>query len=252
MIPSVYSLFVLGAVLTCVLTPVIRYVALQKGIVDCPQRARKVHQQATPRMGGAAILFSFLTVVLIAGFAVPQLSQLLWGDNPLIGSVLLGSIGIFTIGFLDDLARLTAKIKLLGEFLVAGLVVWGANLSFTTVQFLGLGSINFSEWFGFGLSCLWIVGMANAINLIDGLDGLASGIVLAGLLAVSVVGYLAGITSVIWMSTLLIGCLLGFLVYNSRPTTIPSASLIACSMDFVLLRSFIKEDRPFPNNSNRK
>ena len=59
MIPSVYSLFVLGAVLTCVLTPVIRYVALQKGIVDCPQRARKVHQQATPRMGGAAILFSF-------------------------------------------------------------------------------------------------------------------------------------------------------------------------------------------------
>ena len=246
MIPSVYSLFVLGAVLTCVLTPVIRYVALQKGIVDCPQRARKVHQQATPRMGGAAILFSFLTVVLIAGFAVPQLSQLLWGDNPLIGSVLLGSIGIFTIGFLDDLARLTAKIKLLGEFLVAGLVVWGANLSFTTVQFLGLGSINFSEWFGFGLSCLWIVGMANAINLIDGLNGLASGIVLAGLLAVSVVGYLAGITSVIWMSTLLIGCLLGFLVYNSRPASIflgdcGSLTLGYLAGCFTLLASF-RED----------
>ena len=64
------------------------------------------------------------------------------------------------------------------------------------------------DWFG--LSCLWIVGMANAINLIDGLDGLASGITLAGLLAVSVVGYLAGISSVTWMSTLLIGCLLGF------------------------------------------
>ena len=62
--------------------------------------------------------------------------------------------------------------------------------------------------------------MANAINLIDGLDGLASGISLAGLLAVSVVGYLAGISSVTWMSTLLIGCLLGFLVYNSRPASI--------------------------------
>ena len=87
---------------------------------------------------------------------------------------------------------LLPKTKLLGEFLIAGLVVWGANLSFETVQFLGLGSLSFPQWFGFGLSCLWIVGMANAINLIDGLDGLASGISLAGLLAVSVVGYLGG------------------------------------------------------------
>ena len=220
MTPSIYSLFVLGAILTCILTPLIRYLALRKGFVDCPQRARKVHQQATPRLGGAAVLSSFLTVALIAGLSVPQLRELLYGPTPVMGSILLGSIGIFIIGFLDDLARLSPKTKLIGEFLIAGLVVWGANLSFTSVQFLGLGSISFPEWFGFGLSCLWIVGMANAINLIDGLDGLASGITLAGLLAVSVVGYLAGISSVTWMSTLLIGCLLGFLVYNSRPASI--------------------------------
>ena len=219
MTPSIYSLFVLGALLTCLLTPLVRYLALQKGFVDCPQRARKVHH-ATPRLGGAAILLSFLTIVIIAGSAVPQLREMLWGNNPVIGSIVLGSIGIFVIGFLDDLARLSPKVKLFGEFLIAGLVVWGANLSFETVEFLGLGSVSFPQWFGFGLSCLWIVGMANAINLIDGLDGLASGISLAGLLAVSVVGYLAGISSVTWMSTLLIGCLLGFLVYNSRPASI--------------------------------
>ena len=103
--------------------------------------------------------------------------------------------------------------------MIAGLVVWGANLSFSSVEFLGFWSVNFPEWFGFGLSCLWIVGMANAINLIDDLMVLP-GICLAGLLAISVVGYLAGISSVIWMSTLLIGCLLGFLVYNSRPASI--------------------------------
>jgi UDP-GlcNAc:undecaprenyl-phosphate GlcNAc-1-phosphate transferase len=218
--PSIYSLFVLGAILTCILTPVVRYLALQKGFVDCPQRARKVHHQATPRLGGAAILLSFLTVVIIAALAVPHLAEMLWENNPVIGSIILGSIGIFVIGFLDDLARLAPKTKLFGEFLTAGLVVWGANLSFTEIQFLGLGSITFPEWVGFALSCLWIVGMANAINLIDGLDGLASGITLFGLLAVSVVGYLAGISSVTWMSTLLIGCLLGFLVYNSRPASI--------------------------------
>ncbi len=220
MTPSIYSLFVLGAILTCILTPIVRYLALQRGFVDCPQRARKVHQQATPRLGGAAVLLSFIIVAIIAGLSVPKLSVMLWGNNPVVGSIILGSLGIFVIGFLDDLARLSPKTKLLGEFLIAALVVWGANLSFTSVQFLGLGSISFPEWFGFGLSCLWIVGMANAINLIDGLDGLASGISLAGLLAVSVVGYLAGISSVTWMSTLLIGCLLGFLVYNSRPASI--------------------------------
>ena len=220
MTPSIYSLFVLGAILTCILTPLVRYIALQKGFVDCPQRARKVHQQATPRLGGAAILLSFLIVVSIAGLTVPHLSEMLLGNSPVIGSIMLGSLGIFFIGFLDDLARLAPKTKLCGEFLIAGLVVWGANLDFNSVQFLGLGSLAFPEWLGFGLSCLWIVGMANAINLIDGLDGLASGITLFGILAVSVVGYLAGITSVTWMSTLLIGCLLGFLVYNSRPASI--------------------------------
>jgi UDP-GlcNAc:undecaprenyl-phosphate GlcNAc-1-phosphate transferase len=193
---------------------------LRKGLVDCPQRARKVHHQATPRLGGAAILLSFLIISAFAGLFVPQFREMIFGANPFVGVVLLGSVGVFIIGFLDDLARLSPKTKLIGEFVVAGIVVWGANLSFTEIQFLGLGSLTTPEWLGFGLSCLWIVGMANAINLIDGLDGLASGIILTGLLAVSVVGYLAGISSVTWMSTLLIGCLLGFLVYNSRPASI--------------------------------
>jgi UDP-GlcNAc:undecaprenyl-phosphate GlcNAc-1-phosphate transferase len=156
----------------------------------------------------------------LAGFSVSHLREMLWGNNPILGCILLGSLGIFAIGFLDDLARLAPKTKLIGEFVVAGLVVWGANLSFTEIQFLGLGTVSISAWLGFGLATFWIVGMANAVNLIDGLDGLASGITLVGLIAVSVVGYLGGITSVTWMSTLLIGCLLGFLVYNSRPASI--------------------------------
>ena len=110
-------------------------------------------------------------------------------------------VGDFAIGLLDDLARLAPKTKLLGEFLVAGLVVWGGNLSFSEIQFLGLGSVSIPASLGVGLAIFWIVGMANAVNLIDGLDGLASGITLAGLVAVSVVGYLGGITSVTWMST---------------------------------------------------
>ena len=112
MTPSIYSLFVLGAILTCIITPIVRNLALQKGFVDCPQRARKVHQQATPRLGGAAVLLSFLVVIAVAGSTVPQLREMLWGNNPVIGSILLGSLGILPLGFLDDLARLAPKNKI--------------------------------------------------------------------------------------------------------------------------------------------
>ena len=86
----------LGAILTCVLTPIIRYLALQKGFVDCPQRARKVHRQATPRLGGAAVLISFIVVVSIAAISVPELNKIFIGYNAVIGTILLGSIGTFT------------------------------------------------------------------------------------------------------------------------------------------------------------
>ena len=148
MTPSIYSLFVLGALLTCILTPLVRYLAVQKGFVDCPQRARKVHHQATPRLGGASVLISFLFVVTIAVLTVPQLRELLIGESPVIGAILIGSIGIFVIGFLDDLARLAPRTKLVGEFLIAGLVVWGANLSFSSIQFLGLGVLTFPNGLG--------------------------------------------------------------------------------------------------------
>ena len=148
----------------------------------------------------------------LSGFTVPSLRGALWGANPIAGIIVLGSLVIFGIGILDDLSRLSPRIKLLGEFVTVGVVVWFADLSFSTVEVIGIGSISFPYWVGFGLACLWITGLANAVNLIDGLDGLASGITLFGLLSVAVVGFLIPIPHVTWLSTLLIGCLLGFLV----------------------------------------
>ena len=78
-----------------------------------------------------------------AGVSVPQVREV----GPILGYILLGSLGIFAIGFLDDLARLAPKTKILGEFIIAGLVVWGASLSFTSVQFR-LGSIVFLDGLG--------------------------------------------------------------------------------------------------------
>ena len=118
MTPSIYSLFVLGALFCCLLTPLVRHLATKYGFVDCPQRARKVHKEAVPRLGGAAILFSFLLVLLFGGLTVPELRNTLWGDSHVGGVVVLGSLSIFVIGVLDDLSRLSPKVKLLGEFLI--------------------------------------------------------------------------------------------------------------------------------------
>jgi UDP-GlcNAc:undecaprenyl-phosphate/decaprenyl-phosphate GlcNAc-1-phosphate transferase len=218
--PSIYSLFVLGAFASCVLTPLVRHLASKYGIVDCPKRARKVHEESVPRLGGAAVLGSFLITMLVGGLLVPELSSALWSETGSGVVILFGAVAIFVIGFLDDFNRLSAKTRLLTEFVVAAVVVWQCDLLFTEVRFLGIGQLPLSEWGGFTLACLWIVGMTNALNLIDGLDGLAAGVTLFGLAAVATVGHLAGVPHVTWMSTLLLGCILGFLVFNSRPASI--------------------------------
>jgi UDP-GlcNAc:undecaprenyl-phosphate GlcNAc-1-phosphate transferase len=158
--------------------------------------------------------------MLLGGVFVPELSAALWGESGVVGIVLIGALGIFVIGFLDDLSRLSARTRLFSEFVVAAAVVWIIGLWFEEVRFLGVGNMPMPEWLGFTLACLWIVGMANAVNLIDGLDGLASGVILFGLAAVATVGFLAEIPQVSWMATLLLGCILGFLAFNSRPASI--------------------------------
>ncbi len=110
--------------MACVFTPVVRHLALKGGFVDCPQRARKVHQHPIPRLGGAAVLGSYLVILLIGGFTVPSLEATLWGENPVAGVIVLGALVIFGIGVLDDLSRLSPRVKLLGEFLTVGAVVW--------------------------------------------------------------------------------------------------------------------------------
>ena len=105
MTPSIYSLFVLGALASFALTPLVRHLANRHGFVDCPKRARKVHEEEVPRLGGAAILGAFIVTLLIGGFLVEDLATALWGESGVGGIVMLGALAIFVIGFLDDLSR---------------------------------------------------------------------------------------------------------------------------------------------------
>ncbi len=192
-----------------ILTPLSIIVAKKLGIVDVPD-ARKVHTRIVTRMGGTAIVSAYLIGLLV--YYLISGSQEIANNFPLI----LGGVCIFFLGLADDLMNLPAKFKFLVQSAIAvfvisqGLVVESVQIPFVeyTVEF-GL--------FGYVLTFFWVVGVCNAINLLDGLDGLAAGLSLIFLVTISIItGWIqAGV--LLPLTLPLIGSLLGFLPYNFNP-----------------------------------
>lgn len=202
------------------LTPVVKNFAIKIGATDKPNQ-RKVHQKVMPRLGGLAIYISFLI-----GFLVLQ------PTSPYLVPILLGSFIIIVTGFLDDLYELSAKWKLLGQIAAASVVIYGGvqvnfvNLPFDGILYLG--------WFGIPLTLLWIVGITNAINLIDGLDGLAAGVSSIVLITLTGIAFMMGNTFAVAMGVILLGSTLGFLIYNFNPAKIFMGDTGALFLGFMI------------------
>lgn len=198
--------------LTCILssiflTPLVKKVAFKVGATDRPNN-RKVHQKLMPRLGGIAIYISFILGVIIFK---PQ--------NPYSAYILTGSIIIVLTGLLDDLIELSAKIKMIGQLLAAFVVVivGGLQVTFINIPFggqLDLGLLSIP------LTIFWIVGITNAINLIDGLDGLAAGTSSIALITISWMAFVMGDIYVLTIGIIMLGSTLGFLVFNFHPAKI--------------------------------
>jgi len=163
--------FVVALLLTILFTPMVRSLAPQIGAVDHPS-ARKVHHKDIPRAGGIAIFLGFVISMLVA---------LVWGNirgldihlRPIIG-LFLGSIVIVMIGLLDDIRGVTPWKKLFWQVVGAAIAIYfGVEISFVTNPFSGILPLGLLT---VPITLFWIVGMTNAINLIDGLDGLAAGV----------------------------------------------------------------------------
>ena len=161
------------------ITPLVKKLAFKIGATDKPNQ-RKVHQKIMPRLGGLAIFFSFLI-----GYLVLQ------PDSKYALPILIGSIIIIITGVLDDMIELSAKIKLGGQ-LVATLIVvvyGGVQIDFINLPFGG--KLEFGM-LSIPITVLWIVGITNAINLIDGLDGLAAGVSSIVLITISGMAIMMG------------------------------------------------------------
>ncbi|MEK4027892.1 MULTISPECIES: MraY family glycosyltransferase [Bacillaceae] len=199
--------FLMCVLLSLAITPLVKKMAIAVGAIDKPNY-RKVHETVMPRMGGLAIFISFMIGLL-----------LLKPQSPFNAAIVIGSVIIIITGVLDDRFELSAKVKLGGQLLAALVVVLygGVKMEFITLPFGG--EMEFGV-LSVPLTLLWIVGITNAINLIDGLDGLAAGVSSIALLTISLMAFMKGDIYVMSMALLVLGSTFGFLRYNFHPAKI--------------------------------
>ena len=185
-------------------TPFIIKISFKLNVVDMPGH-RKVHKVPIPTLGGLAIFFSFLAGLLIIQ---PQSSYHL--------AIVIGALLMIILGFMDDLYHLTAKAKFLFQVTIACLVVFWGDLQVSFINLPFGGQLEFG-WLSIIVTIFWIVGITNAINLIDGLDGLSAGISAIVLLTIGSMAIIMDNVYVLSMSIILFWSILGFLPYNFHP-----------------------------------
>jgi len=188
------------------LTPLTRHMAVQIGAVDHPS-SRKIHESATPLLGGVAVYIAFLIAILAntAGLAAPLVL-----NEGMLG-VLAGGTLLLLVGVRDDIQDVPASVKLGVQIVAAAIVIWSGKL----LTFFPHGL--WGDMLNVLLTVLWIVGITNAFNFFDGMDGLATGLAIIIAFFLGIVAFQTNQPALGWVAVALVGAGLGFLPYNFRP-----------------------------------
>lgn len=211
--------FIISLTLALVLTPLVIKLAFKIGAIDKPNH-RKVHTRIMPRLGGLGIYAAFVGAYFAVTPFIPE-GLLRNYDTNLIHALLTGGSIIILIGVLDDRFELSAKVKLVGQIIAASVVVLGFDVKIDLLNIpFGESMQPIAAWLSIPLTILWIVGVTNAINLIDGLDGLAAGVSAIAIGTILVMATVMGFVPVILLSALLLGGVIGFLCFNFHPAKI--------------------------------
>ena len=212
----------LAAIVSYFATPHVKKLAVKIGAVDVPKDNRRMHKVPIPRMGGMAIVIGFL----LCTFLFVELDRQMWG-------VLLGAIIILVVGVLDDCLTLRALPKFLAQ-IVAALIVYfsGNEIRYVSNPF-SAGLLDLGVFSGF-VTVVWIVMMTNAVNFIDGLDGLAVGVSGISTATMLVIAMLMGEVDVAVILAALMGSCLGFIPYNFNPAQIFMGDTGSTFLGFVL------------------
>lgn len=217
--------FIVAFIITFALTPFVKKLAFRVGAVDIPKDNRRMHKKPTARMGGLAIYIGFVVSAI-------HFSNM----EPSVTGILIGSTIIVILGIFDDIYALSAKLKLIFQ-IVAALcpVIAGVQIDFIKVPhmiseygYIGLG------WFAIPVTVLWIIGITNAINLLDGLDGLACGVSSISALTLLFIAIIVGEPDVAFITSALAGACFGFLPYNFNPAKLFMGDTGSLFLGFVL------------------
>lgn len=201
-------------------TPVVKKLAFKVRAIDDPDE-RKVHSRVMPRLGGLAIYLGFTLAILVT----QPLTNAVWG-------LLLGGTVIMLLGVADDIKGLSPRVKLAGQVAAALiLVAFGIRVEFLTNPFAGMFPL---ASLVIPVTLLWIIGITNAINLIDGLDGLAAGTSGIAAVTMAVVTALEGHTAIAALALILGASLAGFLRYNFYPAQIFMGDSGSMFLGFIL------------------
>jgi UDP-GlcNAc:undecaprenyl-phosphate GlcNAc-1-phosphate transferase len=177
---------------------------------------RKIHSGNVPRLGGAGFAASFICACVVIAFVIPRLPE-----PPIPGAAirlsflfpLAAMTLIFVSGVFDDFKPMAPRYKLLIQIIAASLVI-APGYTFQSILFIDVGILGSLNWVRYPLTAIWIVGLTNAVNLLDGVDGLAGGVSTLAVLFFAVIFVIAGNSAMVLICLCLGAALAGFLVFN--------------------------------------
>ncbi|MGH4051867.1 MAG: glycosyltransferase family 4 protein [Clostridium sp.] len=208
---NIFILAIISALISFIITPLVKKLAIKVNAIDVPKDNRRVHIKPVPVMGGLAIYISFVVgVVLYNGILTT--SQI---------GIIIGATIIVIGGIIDDIKDLRPKYKLLIQVAAAiCLLLSGISIAIIANPFKVFYPYLNIGWINIPVTIIWIVGVTNAFNLIDGLDGLAAGVAFISCVTLMIVSLLNGRLEAAFLTAVLSGSILGFIPYNFNPASI--------------------------------
>ena len=212
--------FAIAGAVGALVTAVMCRVAPRLGAVDQPDGYRKIHGVAIPRLGGVGVFVGFLAPIafLLVGFPRNVAAAPIFANVGAFAAILAGALVVLLMGARDDIRPLRAIVKLLFQVLAAGIAMAGGHVIWR-LSLPCAGSLDLGLW-GLPLTLFWFLGCMNAINLLDGMDGLAGGVSLIVCVTMMLVGQLMGNVTGMLLMACLGGGIFGFLIFNYYPARI--------------------------------
>lgn len=208
---------------TALIMPLTNKIANHIGAIDIPKDQRRLHNKPTPKLGGLGIFMGFLFGYMLFGVQSIKMN-----------SILIGSFIIIIYGIIDDIKTLPAKFELLGQFIAACTIVFYGQILLTNITVFGY-EIEFGI-LSYPITIFFILGCVNVIRLIDGVDGLSSGISAIFFLTIGIIAFFQGQvqTLEITLTFIMLGSTAGFLVHNFYPARLFAGEAGSAFMGFII------------------